>query len=135
MIQPVEIPPGAAVITESSGAAGAAATQSAALPASVAADVVNPETQATLFHPGTLLSEDEVEQIEALGIDEVKVRTPLTCDTRHGLCAKCYGRNLATGDLVDIGEAVGVIDRPLVVPQSSSLTTRSCETSTRRRVR
>src|SRR5450631_2497391 len=52
---------------------------------SVAADVVNPETQATLFHAGTLLSEDEVEQIEALGIDEVKVRTPLTCDTRYGL--------------------------------------------------
>ena len=52
-----------------------------------AADIVNPETQATLFDAGTLLGEDEVEQIEALGIDEVKVRTPLTCDTRYGLCA------------------------------------------------
>ena len=52
-----------------------------------AADVVNPETQATLYEAGTLLGEDEVEQIEALGIDEVKVRTPLTCDTRYGLCA------------------------------------------------
>ena len=47
----------------------------------------HPETQATLYEPGTLLGEDEVEQIEALGIDEVKVRTPLTCDTRYGLCA------------------------------------------------
>ena len=53
----------------------------------VAADVVNPETQATLYYAGTLLGEDEVEQIELLGIDEVKVRTPLTCDTRYGLCA------------------------------------------------
>jgi len=59
---------------------------------SVAADVVNPETQATLFEAGTLLGEDEVDQIELLGIDEVKVRTPLTCDTRYGLCARCYGR-------------------------------------------
>ena len=49
-----------------------------------AADIVDPETQATLFPAGTLLDEDEVEQIEALGIDEVKVRTPLTCDTRYG---------------------------------------------------
>src|SRR6186713_2874209 len=53
----------------------------------VASDIVNPETQETLYYPGTLLGEDEVEQIEALGIDEVKVRTPLTCETRHGLCA------------------------------------------------
>src|SRR5271167_5024963 len=50
---------------------------------SCAAEIVNPETQATLFAAGTLLGEDEVEQIEALGIDEVKVRTPLTCDTRY----------------------------------------------------
>ena len=51
----------------------------------------------TLFDAGTLLGEDEVEQIEALGIDEVKVRTPLTCDTRYGLCATCYGRDLGRG--------------------------------------
>src|SRR4029079_3048300 len=56
----------------------------------VAADIVNPETQATLYHADVLLGEDEVEQIELLGIDEVKVRTPLTCDTRYGLCARCY---------------------------------------------
>src|SRR2546425_10766744 len=55
-----------------------------------AADIVNPETQETLYEAGTLLGEDEVEQIELLGIDEVKVRTPLTCDTRYGLCAACY---------------------------------------------
>ena len=63
----------------------------------VAADVVNPETQETLYYADVLLGEDEVEQIELLGIDEVKVRTPLTCDTRYGLCARCYGRDLGRG--------------------------------------
>ncbi|HZR04118.1 MAG TPA: DNA-directed RNA polymerase subunit beta', partial [Burkholderiales bacterium] len=72
-------------------------------------DVMHPETGITLFPAGTLLSEDEVETIEALGIDEVKVRTPLTCETRYGLCARCYGRDLGRGQLVNVGEAVGVI--------------------------
>ena len=92
---------------------------------SVAADVVNPETHATLFHPGTLLSEDEVEQIEALGIDEVKVRTPLTCDTRYGLCATCYGRDLGRGHLVNVGEAVGVIAAQSIGEPGTQLTMRT----------
>src|SRR5450432_2491006 len=92
---------------------------------SVAADVVNPETQATLFYPGTLLSEDEVEQIEALGIDEVKVRTPLTCDTRYGLCATCYGRDLGRGHLVNVGEAVGVIAAQSIGEPGTQLTMRT----------
>src|SRR5450631_2923330 len=92
---------------------------------SVAADVVNPETHATLFHPGTLLSEDEVEQIEALGIDEVKVRTPLTCDTRYGLCATCYGRDLGRGHLVNVGEAVGVIAAQSIGEPGMQLTMRT----------
>src|SRR5256714_187188 len=92
---------------------------------SVAADVVNPETQATLFHAGTLLSEDEVEQIEALGVDEVKVRTPLTCDTRYGLCATCYGRDLGRGHLVNVGEAVGVIAAQSIGEPGTQLTMRT----------
>src|SRR3989442_2506556 len=76
---------------------------------SAAADIINPETQETLFHAGKLLGEDEVERIEGLGIDEVKVRTPLTCDTRYGLCATCYGRDLGRGHVVNVGEAIGVI--------------------------
>ena len=92
---------------------------------SVAADVVNPETHATLFYPGTLLSEDEVEQIEALGIDEVKVRTPLTCDTRYGLCATCYGRDLGRGHLVNVGEAVGVIAAQSIGEPGTQLTMRT----------
>ncbi len=92
---------------------------------SIAADVVNPETQATLFHAGTLLSEDEVETIEALGIDEVKVRTPLTCDTRYGLCATCYGRDLGRGHLVNVGEAVGVIAAQSIGEPGTQLTMRT----------
>src|SRR5512135_1818489 len=91
----------------------------------VAADVVNPESQATLYYPGTLLGEDEVEQIEALGIDEVKVRTPLTCETRHGLCAACYGRDLGRGHLVNVGEAVGVIAAQSIGEPGTQLTMRT----------
>jgi DNA-directed RNA polymerase subunit beta' len=86
---------------------------------------VNPETQATLFHAGTLLGEDEVEQIEALGIDEVKVRTPLTCDTRYGLCATCYGRDLGRGHVVNVGEAIGVIAAQSIGEPGTQLTMRT----------
>jgi DNA-directed RNA polymerase subunit beta' len=92
---------------------------------SVAVDVVNPETQATLYEAGTLLGEDEVDQIELLGIDEVKVRTPLTCDTRYGLCAKCYGRDLGRGHLVNVGEAVGVIAAQSIGEPGTQLTMRT----------
>jgi DNA-directed RNA polymerase subunit beta' len=90
-----------------------------------AADIVNPESQETLFEAGTLLGEDEVEAIEALGIDEVKVRTPLTCDTRYGLCAKCYGRDLGRGHLVNVGEAVGVIAAQSIGEPGTQLTMRT----------
>ena len=62
----------------------------------VVADVINPDTQDVLYEAGYLLDEDAVDTIEALGIDEVRVRTPLTCETRYGLCAKCYGRDLGS---------------------------------------
>ena len=90
-----------------------------------AADVVNPESQETLFEKGTLLGEDEVDRIEALGIDEVKVRTPLTCDTRYGLCATCYGRDLGRGHLVNVGEAVGVIAAQSIGEPGTQLTMRT----------
>ena len=90
-----------------------------------AADIINPETQATLFAASTLLGEDEVEQIEALGIDEVKVRTPLTCDTRYGLCARCYGRDLGRGHVVNVGEAIGVIAAQSIGEPGTQLTMRT----------
>jgi DNA-directed RNA polymerase subunit beta' len=90
-----------------------------------AVDLVDPESQETLFEAGTLLDEDEVDRIEAASIDEVKVRTPLTCDTRHGLCAKCYGRDLGRGQMVNVGEAVGVIAAQSIGEPGTQLTMRT----------
>jgi DNA-directed RNA polymerase subunit beta' len=88
-------------------------------------DIVNPETQETLYEAGTLLDEDMVEEIERVGIDEVKVRTPLNCDTRYGLCAKCYGRDLGRGLLVNTGEAVGVVAAQSIGEPGTQLTMRT----------
>ncbi len=90
-----------------------------------AADLVHPETQETVVEAGTLLSEDAVDVIEAAGIDEVKVRTPLTCETRYGLCAKCYGRDLGRGHLINVGEAVGVIAAQSIGEPGTQLTMRT----------
>ncbi|CAG9171334.1 DNA-directed RNA polymerase subunit beta' [Cupriavidus pinatubonensis] len=89
------------------------------------ADVVNPETQETAIETGTLLDEDLVDLIDALGVDEVKVRTPLSCDTRYGLCGKCYGRDLGRGVLVNSGEAVGVIAAQSIGEPGTQLTMRT----------
>jgi DNA-directed RNA polymerase subunit beta' len=90
-----------------------------------ASDIINPETQETVYEAGTLLVEDVVDAIEALGIDEVKVRTPLTCETRFGLCAKCYGRDLGRGYMVNAGEAVGVIAAQSIGEPGTQLTMRT----------
>jgi DNA-directed RNA polymerase subunit beta' len=90
-----------------------------------ASDVVNPETQETLYENGTLLDETSVEEIDRLGIDEVRVRTPLTCETRYGLCAKCYGRDLGRGVKVNSGEAVGVIAAQSIGEPGTQLTMRT----------
>ncbi|HMC13634.1 MAG TPA: DNA-directed RNA polymerase subunit beta', partial [Gallionellaceae bacterium] len=91
----------------------------------VSTDVVNPETGETLYEAGSLLDEDRVDIIEQLGIDEVRVRTPLTCETRYGLCAKCYGRDLGRGGLVNVGEAVGVIAAQSIGEPGTQLTMRT----------
>ena len=90
-----------------------------------ASDIIHPETQETLFEAGTLLVEDVVDAVESLDIDEVKVRTPLTCETRFGLCAKCYGRDLGRGYLVNTGEAVGVIAAQSIGEPGTQLTMRT----------
>jgi DNA-directed RNA polymerase subunit beta' len=90
-----------------------------------AADVVNPETQETVLFAGELLDEDSCDLIDSLGVDEVKVRTPLTCETRYGLCAKCYGRDLGRGQLVNAGEAVGVIAAQSIGEPGTQLTMRT----------
>jgi DNA-directed RNA polymerase subunit beta' len=90
-----------------------------------AVDIVNPDTQETAIHAGTLLDEDLVDYIDKLGVDEVRVRTPLTCETRHGLCAHCYGRDLGRGYLVNVGEAVGVIAAQSIGEPGTQLTMRT----------
>jgi DNA-directed RNA polymerase subunit beta' len=88
-------------------------------------DVVDPDNQDVLYPTGTLLDEDAVDNIEALGIDEVRVRTPLNCETRYGLCARCYGRDLGRGSLVNAGEAVGVIAAQSIGEPGTQLTMRT----------
>jgi DNA-directed RNA polymerase subunit beta' len=88
-------------------------------------DIMNPETRQTICPANTLLDEDAVDSIEAAGIDEVKVRTPLTCETRYGLCARCYGRDLGRGTPVNVGEAVGVIAAQSIGEPGTQLTMRT----------
>ncbi|EGC16801.1 DNA-directed RNA polymerase subunit beta' [Kingella denitrificans] len=90
-----------------------------------ATDVIDPNTGSTLIEAGTLLDEKLVDLIDNSGVDEVKVRTPITCQTRYGLCAKCYGRDLARGKLVNAGEAVGVIAAQSIGEPGTQLTMRT----------
>jgi DNA-directed RNA polymerase subunit beta' len=91
----------------------------------VVEDVLHPENRAVLAEAGVLLDEDMLDELEAAGVDEVKVRTALTCETRFGLCAKCYGRDLGRGGLVNNGEAVGVIAAQSIGEPGTQLTMRT----------
>jgi len=91
----------------------------------LSADIVHADTAETVFEAGALLDEDVVDQIEALSIDEVRVRTPLSCDTRYGLCSKCYGRDLGRGERVKVGEAVGVVAAQSIGEPGTQLTMRT----------
>jgi DNA-directed RNA polymerase subunit beta' len=91
----------------------------------LAVDLVNPETQDTLYTAGSLVDEEAIDTIDNVGIDEVKVRTPLTCDTRWGVCAKCYGRDLGRGSIVNVGEAIGVIAAQSIGEPGTQLTMRT----------
>ena len=92
---------------------------------STAEDVLHPETRDVLLPAGTLLNEDVIEELEAQGVDEIKVRTALTCETRFGLCATCYGRDLGRGGLINLGEAVGVIAAQSIGEPGTQLTMRT----------
>jgi DNA-directed RNA polymerase subunit beta' len=91
----------------------------------VVEEVLHPENRAVLAEAGVLLDEDMLDELEAAGVDEVKVRTALTCATRFGLCAKCYGRDLGRGGLVNNGEAVGVIAAQSIGEPGTQLTMRT----------
>jgi DNA-directed RNA polymerase subunit beta' len=90
-----------------------------------AEDALHPETRAVIVKAGSMLDEDALDEIEGAGVDEVKVRTALNCATRYGLCAKCYGRDLGRGGLVNVGEAVGVIAAQSIGEPGTQLTMRT----------
>ncbi len=86
---------------------------------------MHPENRSVLVKAGVMLDEDVIDELEATGVDEVKVRTALTCATRFGICAKCYGRDLGRGGLINVGEAVGVIAAQSIGEPGTQLTMRT----------
>ncbi len=92
---------------------------------SVADDVLHPENRSVLAVAGEMLDEDKIDELEIAGVDEVKVRTALTCETRFGICARCYGRDLGRGGLINGGEAVGVIAAQSIGEPGTQLTMRT----------
>src|SRR5690606_19413852 len=91
----------------------------------VARDLVKPGTDEVLVEAGTLLDEVLVDKLESMAVDEIMVRSPITCETRWGVCSKCYGRDLARGHQVNIGEAVGVIAAQSIGEPGTQLTMRT----------
>ena len=91
----------------------------------VAADVYVPNQAEPVVTSGTLLDEEWVDILEQHGVDQIMVRSPITCQTRFGLCAKCYGRDLARGHLVNTGEAVGIIAAQSIGEPGTQLTMRT----------
>ena len=92
----------------------------------VVAETVNDtQSETALIPAGTMLDEAWVERLENLGVDEIAVRSPITCETRHGVCAECYGRDLARGHKVNVGEAVGVIAAQSIGEPGTQLTMRT----------
>ena len=91
----------------------------------VAGDIACPGKSTVAVERGTLLDEWWVDRLEQLGIDEVRVRSPITCETRFGVCAACYGRDLARGEPVNIGESVGVVAAQSIGEPGTQLTMRT----------
>ena len=90
--------------------------------------VVNSETKEVIIEKGELITEQIAEKIIKSGIEEVEIRNVLTCKTEHGVCRKCYGRNLATGNIVEIGEAVGTMGAQSIGEPGTQLTMRTFHT-------
>ena len=88
-------------------------------------DIVDPLKGTVLVKAGSLIGEEDIDAIEQAGIEEVKIRSALTCDTRWGICGTCYGRDLARGTPVNIGEAVGVIAAQSIGEPGTQLTMRT----------
>ena len=88
-------------------------------------DIYNPNTNKIIINSGNEISEDIIKEIENTSIEKVEVRSPLTCESPKGICTKCYGRNLATGKMVQNGEAVGVVAAQSIGEPGTQLTLRT----------
>ena len=88
-------------------------------------DVVNPHTNEIIVQAGEEITEDKADAIEKAGIEMVEIRSVLTCESKKGVCRKCYGRNLATSKMVQMGEAVGVIAAQAIGEPGTQLTLRT----------
>src|SRR6185369_16361816 len=94
----------------------------------VAEDVIHPISSETIVEAGALVDEaiaDRIEEAAKAGLEKIRIRSVLTCDARRGVCGKCYGRNLATGRPVELGEAVGVIAAQSIGEPGTQLTLRT----------
>lgn len=88
-------------------------------------DLIHPVTGKVLFKADDIIDEDSADLIDELNIDSIEIRSVLTCEAIHGVCAKCYGRNLANAKAVDIGEAVGIIAAQSIGQPGTQLTMRT----------
>ncbi len=91
-------------------------------------DIYHPFTGEIIVEAGQEINEELAQKIEEAGIDEVEVRSVLTCESKYGVCVKCYGRNLATGRMVEVGEAVGIIAAQSIGEPGTQLTLRTFHT-------
>ena len=88
-------------------------------------NIVDVVTDTTVVEAGQEITEEMAQAVEETGIDKIKIRSVLTCESKRGVCAKCYGRNLATGRLVELGEAVGIIAAQSIGEPGTQLTMRT----------
>ena len=88
-------------------------------------NIVDVVTDKTIVEAGQEITEEMAKDVEETGIDKIKIRSVLTCESKRGVCAKCYGRNLATGRLVELGEAVGIIAAQSIGEPGTQLTMRT----------
>ncbi|MBT3993670.1 MAG: DNA-directed RNA polymerase subunit beta' [Gammaproteobacteria bacterium] len=91
----------------------------------LAEPLIDQSTKKTILKSGTIIEENNVDLLEEYGIDSIKVRSAVTCETNHGICINCYGRDLARGNIVNIGEAVGIIAAQSIGEPGTQLTMRT----------
>ena len=91
-------------------------------------DVINPKTKKVIIPANTMISSAQADEVEACGIESVNIRTVLTCRSKHGVCAKCYGKNMSNNNIIPIGEAVGIIAAQSIGEPGTQLTMRTFHT-------